>query len=786
MQKFSRHFALSGSMAGVAAIAILLLPAGTAMAQESAAREIEEIVVTARKREERLQEVPLAITAFSAEDMARRNMRELEDIALATSGFSFEDYGGGYGVAVIRGGAQLRIQDLDHTTSIYLDGIYLPRQYMVDFGTGGFARIEVVKGPQSALFGRNAFLGAVNYVSGGPGEELSAAVQVTAGTDNRLDLYGEVGGPIIADVLGVRLIVSNSEFDGTWPNEHPNAGLSYGDRGTEDNLGGWDNMTLGINIDFHPTEQLTIDLDYYAVDRFQEQEANIRIEASGDTNCSRTFFGGNRFYCGEIPITFMPLPGGSPPGTRMTVDPRSYLLNVETDFIHAGVELDLSESWRIAYQFGDVDSEVVAAGGGDRDPQAGSFNFFNPAMPVNYVNVTPAGTSEYASHEIRIEFDQGSWSASVGAFRSEITDFDLFDLALAPLLGSEPFDIDPEMGISGVAALALTRAYVEVDTDAIFGRVGWESADGRWRVGAEGRYTDESKFLNSNTRNPDSPTFENSWSPFTPRFTVDYRISDDQMVYASLAKGAKSGGFNNTVFNESQRSFEPDANWTFEIGSKNSLLDGRWLVNAALYYTDWSDLQINTSPTGIPPGVTAPAIVGNTGGAKLWGIELDGAWAATDNFTLDYAISYSNSEYESGAVSGRIGALGACDGVACPTDGAIGGNQIQRQPPFQLNVGATYSGTLQADWDWFLRGDVIHQTKQYIDEMNLAWVPERTLVHARLQFSNGSWTAALWAKNLLDEEYAANSFFIATPFGTAYVPIFGAKQTLGLTLTYDL
>lgn len=768
--------------------AVLALLATTLGAQTGDEQALfEEIVVTARKAEERLQEVPLAITAFTADEMVRRNMRELEDVAHATSGLAYEDYGGGYGVAVIRGGAQLRIQDLDHTTSIYLDGIYLPRQYMVDLGVAGFERIEVVKGPQSALFGRNAFLGAVNYVSGGPGDELGGTVQVTTGTDERLDYYGEVGGPIIADVLGLRLLASYSEFDGTWPNEHPNA-ARYGNRGTVGNLGGWDNLTLGLNVEFRPTEQVAFDLDYYSVERFQETKGSVRIEAPGDTNCSRTFFGGaaDRFYCGELPTTFSPLPGGSPPGTKAISDPRAYLLDVESDFIHAGAAFDFSENWRIAYQFGNVDSEVVAAGAGDRDPTLGSFNFFNPAVPVNYVNVTPAGTSEYMSHEIRVEFGQGPLSASLGAFRSEIKDFDLFDFAFAPLSGTEPFNVDPNDGISGITALALTRARTVVDTDAIFGSIGWESSDGLWRVGAEARVTDESKFLDSNTRVADSPKFEDSWSPFTPRFTVDYRMNDDRMVYASLAKGAKSGGFNNTVFNEGQRSFEPDENWTFEVGSKNTLLDGRWLANVAVYYTDWSNLQINTSPTDLPPGVLAPAIVANTGGAKIWGIELDGAWAATENFTLDYAVSFSNAEYESGAISGRIGSLGACDGVACPIDGAIGGNDIQRQPPFQANVGATFSGTLAAGWDWFLRGDVIHQTKQYIDEMNLAWLPDRTLVHARFQVGNGPWTAALWARNLMDEEYATSAFFIATGFGTSYVPIFADKQTLGLTISYEL
>ncbi|MEQ8515483.1 MAG: Plug domain-containing protein, partial [Chromatocurvus sp.] len=104
-------------------------------AQEAGASKLEEVTITARRIEESLQDVPIAISAFTSDEMRKRGMRELEDVALATSGFSFEDYGGGYGVPVIRGASQQRIQDLDQTVSVFLDGIYLPRQYMVDFGT---------------------------------------------------------------------------------------------------------------------------------------------------------------------------------------------------------------------------------------------------------------------------------------------------------------------------------------------------------------------------------------------------------------------------------------------------------------------------------------------------------------------------------------------------------------------------------------------------------------------------------------------------------------------------
>jgi iron complex outermembrane receptor protein len=759
------------------------------MAQENEG-VMDDITVTARRVEERLQDVPIAVSAFSADEMVRRNMRELEDIALATPGFSYEDYGGGFGVPVIRGGSQLRIQDLDQTTSVYLDGVYLPRQYMVDFGTVGFERIEVVKGPQSALYGRNAFLGAVNYVSGGPGDELSAQVRATVGSDDRYDVYAEAGGPFADDRFGARVLLAYTEFDGTWDNDHPNAGLSFDRNGTEENLGGWENTTFGINLEARPIEQLGLELDYYRIKRFQEQEANIRVEASaGDTNCSfdPDFLGGaNRFYCGDIPETFVPLPGGSPPGADQVVDPRSYLLDVETDFLHLGANLQIAEGWSGVYQFGYSDNEVTSAGGGDRDALAGSFNFFDPPTPVNYFNMTPVGTNEYYSHELRIQFDQGPWTAFIGGFTSRIRDFDLFDLTLGDFLDSRPFSVDPENGVSGATALALTRAKTTVETNAVFGRVGWRSNNDRWGLGVEARYAEDKKELDSNTTDPTAPQFDDDWDIFTPRFTAEYRFNPDQLLYFSAAKGEKSGGFNNTVFNESQRTFDPDENWTYELGSKNEIFDGRLRINAAVYFTDWDNLQINSAPLDIPPGATPPAIVANTGGAEILGFELEGVWVPLDNLSFDYALSYTDAEYSDDSKSARIGLIGACDGITCPEDGDIDGNQLQRQPEWQFALGGQVDGVIAGDWEWLARADVEYQDEQYIDELNLTKLPDRTLLNARVELNRGPWTAALWAKNLTDEEYAANAFFIVTPFGTSYVPIFGAKRTWGLTVTFAL
>jgi iron complex outermembrane receptor protein len=759
---------------------------GAVMAQEepvnSSDDEIEKIEVIYQKTQESLQKVPLSVSALTSEDMRKRNIRELEDVALATSAFSFEDFGGGFGVPVIRGGAQTRIQDLDMTTSVFLDGIYLPRQYMFDIGTVGFDRIEVVKGPQSALYGKNAFLGAVNYVSKRPGDELSADASATLGSDKLREFTGEVSVPIIEDFLSARVVVAHSEFDGSWQNDHPDADLDFGSKSTKGNVGGHEKLTYGLNVDITPNEKLNIELDYYRVERFAETGANNRVEAPGDTNCSPTFFGGNRFYCGEIPDTFTPLPGGSPEGSIIVRDPRSYSLDVVSDFFRARVDYEISDAWGLMYQYGNSDSETTSAGGGDRDPLLG-----NTSFGANIINGTPVGTVNFFSHELQMQYSHEQWSGFVGVFTSEIDDFDKFDLGIAPLRGTEPIIVDATDGIlSGTTSnIGLTNAATDVLTDAIFGQISWTTEDGSLRITAEGRYSDEEKVLDSNTTTEADTIFKANWTEFTPRFSVDYQLDDDRMVYASLARGAKSGGFNNTVFDESQRSFEPDENWTTEVGSKNDLLNGKLRLNGALFYTNWNDLQIASSPIGIPAGVTPPAIVDNTGGASIFGFELDGAWTATDNLSIDFAVSKSKTEYKDGSKSSRIGLIGGCDGIVCPADGSIGGNQLQRQPEFQASVGVELAGELSGGYYWSVRGDVNHQSKQFIDELNLAWLPDRTLVNLRANMQMGEFDVSLWAKNVFDKEYAASSFFIATPFGTAYVPIRGQKRTVGLTVAYS-
>ena len=170
------------------AAAILFGPAqvNIAFGQEA---QLEEIVVTARKREEALQDIPLAITAFTSEELQKRSIQNMRDIALFTPGFNFEDFGGSGGTTpVVRGTTQVSIlQSGEQNVSVFFDGVYLPRSYVTDLGFANMERVEVVKGPQSARYGRNAFMGAINYIPRRPGDEWDLQGQVVAGNHSRYD-----------------------------------------------------------------------------------------------------------------------------------------------------------------------------------------------------------------------------------------------------------------------------------------------------------------------------------------------------------------------------------------------------------------------------------------------------------------------------------------------------------------------------------------------------------------------------------------------------------------------
>jgi iron complex outermembrane receptor protein len=310
-----RMATLPNLMAGAVAIgAPLLVSAAQAQEQNSGERSmvLETVTVTARRREENLQDIPLSVTAFTGEEMQRRGISDLEGVASYTAGLNYDDFVTAFnGLVTLRGLVQANIQNRVTNVAVFVDGLHIPRNYALDLGVD-FERIEVVKGPQSALYGQNAFAGAINYVTVKPSlTEIEGNISGTVGMDDMQGVKGSISVPIIENKLAARAFFGQSEFDGNRRNNYP--GVS----GDDAQLGGYDRETWSLGVLFEPTEDLSIDLYYQDSDR--SEEIRPFYAASGNTtsaalNCGPILpaTGSPNFFCGELPTSAAPFQTDSP------------------------------------------------------------------------------------------------------------------------------------------------------------------------------------------------------------------------------------------------------------------------------------------------------------------------------------------------------------------------------------------------------------------------------------------------------------------------------------------
>lgn len=779
------------AMTSVAALSAAFISPGVgvtpAVAQQLA---LEEIVVTARKRAESIQDIPISITAFTATDMDKRGIVSMGDIALNTPGFNFENFGNSGATApVIRGATQVA-GSIEQNVSFFYDGIYLPRNYVTDLGFGNIERVEVVKGPQSSRYGRNAFMGAVNYISKKPTEELMVEGQLTAGSFGRFDGSVGVSGALVPDTLRVRASVDYSEFDGSWKNSHPFADIDFSP-GTNRRLGGWEDTTYSGAVQFLPNEDIQIDASYMHLDKNREHSAqNWFGELNADSqlmNCGQynpdvrpagSGLGGGgdwfRLFCGELPARSIP------------IDPRGYAQQLDTDLIRASIDWDVNEDWTFEYQFGQIKANTKTFGYKDTLPGC---TFF---VPFCVFESGPIGNFKTDSHEARVVFGGDSnIDGAFGIYYSKSTDFRTSNFAAAAPLSAvptAPIDVlDPTAFIFQVALSNITTV---TKTKSVFGELNFAFMDDRARFGVEARYSEDKKEEGEAASGGGGGLggfagafFSDTFSSFTPRVTFEYDVNEDSLLFASAAKGVKSGGFSAAATLPENRTYDDDQNWTYEIGSKNTFNDGKVQLNATLFYIDWTNVQILAADEGnVNP--LSRSIVRNVGDVTSKGIELDGAIAANENLSFYGTLYYGDAKYKKGTIDGRWGRDPAvCDDVVCNTNGDIGGNQMERQSKFQTTLGGEWTGELSGDMglDYFIRADLAHQSKMFGEAVNLSIVPARTIINAAVGVEGDGYSLQFWAKNLTDKKYVSNA--VVQQPNVAYNAYLGERATVGITLT---
>lgn len=721
-----------------------------AMAEE--AGSADEIIVTARRREESLQDVPIAVSAFSGEALQMRGALDLTEIGNITPNTTLETSRGSNSTlsAFIRGiGQQDPVSGFEPGVGIYLDDVYLNRPQAAVLDIYDVERIEVLRGPQGTLYGRNTIGGAVKYVTKSLPQDFSLQARATVGTYKQADGVVTVSAP-----LGEIIRVGGSL-----------ARLSRGGFG--------DNLTTGLE---------NYNKDVWAARgtlEFGGYGAPVSVRISGDYSRDKSDpRGGHRLIPGLL--TGAPVLKNVYDTRGGLVDPKQ---DIEAYGLAMNIAVDLSDmltlrsisAWRKDDTFTPIDFDALP--GVDVDVPGGYFN-------------------EQISQEVQLLVDAGPLNGMIGGYYLDASADTLFDVRLFTT-------------VNGLTAF--TNAAVDTETYAVFGDFSYDFSD-QLSLSVGGRYTwDErsASILRQNYLGGGSPFFggagiafggpstnfkgKRSFKKFTPRVSLSFKPTADHNVYASYSQGFKGGGFDprgvganapdlngNGIRGENDEvaaflSFRPESVDSYEVGYKGNLFDGGLTFAVAGFYADYSDVQIPGSVACIVGGIPSfCGVTSNAGKATFKGVELEfnarlGESLATDGDRLNLmgAVGYIDAQFDE-----------YISNIAnVPTDVAQF-RDVQNTPAWTASATLAYmtpvgAGRLNLGTTLSYRSSTtqFEIPNPYIDQSGYA------LVDASLVYTSPDdrWSIGLHGKNLTDKQYKTSGYSFIAGNATTGVPTLGGN-----------
>ena len=629
---------------------------------------LPEITVTARKKEESLQDVPLSVTAFDANAIKEVGLNSASDLAAFTPGFSFRSsLGRRFDRPVVRG--QSNILGTPNA-SFFIDGVFVSGSIASTEYTS-LERIEVIKGPQAALYGRSTFAGAVNYVTKRPTDEFEGQVTVTAAQHDTAEISGSFSGPLVEDLAYFYVGATHTEYGGEYDNTE-----------TGETVGGEETDAITAKLLLTPTEnfEATLRLTWQQDD---DEHFPGYLVGADQNNCF-PFDPTNRprgrgYLCGELPsadeVTLFTQ--GFPDGG-----------GIERDALRASLSmsLDIGEMTLTSITGWEDEELDVEADGSYAAYDAFAFLF----SPGAFYQIT-AEENQNISTELRLEGPQdGSFRWLVGAYYFDEDLDEVINDKFNPT--NNMIENNGELGFSDVQNIAAFGA-VEFDfTDRLTG-----TAEIRWgedRISSD-FYDDMGVFISGQDETFDS---------VTPRVTLSYALNEDVTVYGNLARGNKPGGFNGVDAPAGNQSYDEEESTNYEFGIKSVLGGGRTRLNAAVYFIDWEEQQLTfTAPT--PTGTVS--FIDNVGQTEVLGAELEISTLINENWNLDFSASYTDAEITN-YINGDQAELLGCDSRTefdCVQErGSVSGNQTPRSPRLQLALRTGWTQQLSNGMEWFVNG----------------------------------------------------------------------------------
>lgn len=795
------------ALCSAVALATTLLAADVAMSQQM----LEEVVVTARKRAESLQDVPMAVSAFTAQQLRDAQIDDITDLQKMTPNITINETSG-----LVAGAVQVYVRGIgndpgfDSGVGIYVDDVYLNSATGALLEVYDVERIEVLKGPQGNLYGRNTIGGAIKYITREPSEELEMSFEAKTGTDELVKLKGAVSGPIVDGALYGGLGVLIEERDGYQTNEFD--GNDYGSR---------DTTALRGTLLWQATDNLKLQL----VGDYNKDESDptipVRVGVNADTIGqidSRTN-GANAVYgpgTAAVPtLSDTRLPGDEDTVNTAHLFPGYNLSEIETTSVAGTITWEVNDSWAL---------KSVTAWRELKNPRGFDFD----GTDQIFINTTNANNREDFSQELQFNYSSETVQAVFGLYYLDgSSDTDGTDAVTDQQVRMRFWDSHLKTTFADDRDIESKSAYANVD---------WDFAE-KWQLSLGGRYTEDTKEINQRAQvdqgfyamalsaTPDGVNlltiapgaesfvetqpgflfwFENgsaasliaegrgeqpmletatlnrftqvsysentaakeTWDDFSPSARITYHVSDDIMVYGGFSSGFKSGGFASD--GEEATPYDPESVDSYSLGIKSTLLDGSLRVNAELFFNDYTDKQLATIT--LDENGSLNNTRDNVGEVETSGFEVEMTWLPpVDGLLVSLNVGYLDSdikEFQGGIEDPDTGETEIGD---VSDDRALGFN-----PEWTGQARVAYDFDIGNAGSMLIAGDVAYRDEMYTDspiDLNNefqsvnALSGSLTTYNAIVAFSSSDdkWRVALEGKNLTDERELVNTFN-AVPF----------------------
>lgn len=698
--------------------------AQTADAQSAAGTGIADIVVTAQKRAENLQSVPLAVSAFSGNALQNRAVSSLVDIQTLVPSVNIQPQFAagvvtirGIGFAVINAGAESSV-------ALHVDGVYMSRPAAALAGLYDVQRIEVARGPQGTLYGRNSTGGAINIVTNKPTSDWSGEARLTLGNYNEQALELAIGGPIIPDKLSFRVSGKIERRDGYDLN-------LFNGKHVED----LDTNAARAQLLLTPDERFSL---LISADIFKENDSAFVFHYAGPANgtvCNASC-GVNRG--GTVPDDIRDVDQNTPPVNR-----RNYkgLMATAKEKLSDAITLSSITGYRRTN------------------------SYFNADLDATSVYLTDVGRLERAkqfSEEAQVSLETRKFTGILGGyyFYENVLGqgTSVFNKALLP------FSYFCQCGTLRTHAAAGFGQLTFHATDALSFTVG-------------GRYSHETKQVldevlifrpNPDTRRPASSPSKLSFNSFTPKFAAEYKFGAGKMIYANIQRGFKSGGF---ALGSVTPGFQPETVWSYEAGIKATWFDGMLRTNLAGFHYDYSNLQV-----GFVQGLTP--VIQNAASARIDGAEFEIAFTPVKPLRLEAIGSYLDTRFVKYSTADnsrpQLGILN------------LAGNQLSQAPKFSGTFAATYTVPV-ADGALDLRGEAFVSSRVYFSPFNTDVNSQARyhLFNAFATWKRGKLSIGAYARNLTNKTYLVGASVASPLVGTTLNVTLGAPRTFGGTVGYS-